>query len=36
MGITFLKLRIANPAHPRKTETLDFLIGTGAVYSVVP
>ena len=36
MGITFLKLKIANPAHPRKTETLEFLIDTGAPYSVVP
>jgi clan AA aspartic protease len=36
MGITFLKLRIANPARPRRGETLEFLIDTGAVYSVVP
>jgi clan AA aspartic protease len=36
MGITFLKLRVVNPARPRSAETLDFLIDTGAVYSVVP
>jgi len=36
MGITFLKLKVANPAHPRRTESLEFLIDTGAVYSVVP
>ena len=36
MGITFLKLKIANPGHPRTTETLEFLTDTGAVYSVVP
>jgi clan AA aspartic protease len=36
MGITFLKLKIANPAHSRKMETLEFVIDTGAIYSVVP
>jgi clan AA aspartic protease len=36
MGITFLKVRIANPAHPRRAETIEFLVDTGAVYSVVP
>lgn len=36
MRMTFLKLKVANPAHPRKTETLEFVIDTGAVYSVVP
>jgi clan AA aspartic protease len=36
MGITFLKLTITNPAQPRKSEALEFLIDTGAVYSVVP
>lgn len=36
MGITFLKLRVINPARPRNAETIEFLIDTGAVYSVVP
>lgn len=36
MGITFLKLRVANPARPRRAETIEFLVDTGAVYSVVP
>jgi clan AA aspartic protease len=36
MAITFLKLKVTNPARPRKAETLEFLIDTGAVYSVVP
>jgi clan AA aspartic protease len=36
MGITFLKLRVANPARLRSGEELEFLVDTGAVYSVVP
>lgn len=36
MGITFLKLQIANPARPSRKETLEFLVDTGAIYSVVP
>jgi len=36
MGLTFLKLRVINPARPRSAETLEFLIDTGAVYPVVP
>ncbi|MBI4515285.1 MAG: aspartyl protease family protein [Deltaproteobacteria bacterium] len=36
MGMTFLKLKVGNPARPRKTETMEFLIDTGALYSVVP
>ena len=36
MGITTLKLQVANPATPGKTETLEFIVDSGAVYSVVP
>ena len=36
MGITTLKLQVANPAYPGKTETLEFIVDSGAVYSVVP
>ena len=36
MGLTFLELEIANPANPAVTERLDFLIDSGAIYSVVP
>ncbi len=36
MGLTFLELEIANPANPAITEKLDFLIDSGAIYSVVP
>ncbi|TLY25587.1 MAG: aspartyl protease [Nitrospirae bacterium] len=36
MGLTFLELEIANPANPAVTEKVDFLIDSGAIYSVVP
>jgi len=36
MGLTFLEIEVANPAAPEKTEKVEFLIDSGAVYSVVP
>ena len=36
MGLTFLELEIGDPANPAVTERLDFLIDSGAIYSVVP
>ena len=36
MGITFLELQVASPANPEVTESLDFLVDSGAIYSVVP
>lgn len=36
MGLTSLRIEIANPANPKITEQLDFLIDSGAIYSVVP
>src|SRR3989304_2500683 len=36
MGLTTLEVEIANPAQPEVTEKLEFLIDSGAVYSVVP
>ena len=36
MGLTVLELEVGNPAEPDVTETLEFLIDSGAVYSVVP
>lgn len=35
-GITGLELEVGNPARPDDTRTLEFLIDSGAVYSVVP
>ncbi len=36
MGLTFIKVSIANPARPRRSTRLKFLIDSGAQYSVVP
>jgi predicted aspartyl protease len=36
MGLTILKVEVGNPASPERTETIEFLIDSGAVYSVVP
>ena len=36
MGLTTIELEIANVADPERTEKLDFLIDSGAIYSVVP
>ena len=36
MGLTYIAARIANPAKPRRTARLKFLVDSGAFYSVVP
>ncbi len=36
MGLTVLEIEVGNPAHPETTEKLEFLIDSGAIYSVVP
>ena len=36
MGITFVKVRVCNPASTRKSKECDFLVDSGAVYSVMP
>jgi clan AA aspartic protease len=36
MGLTFLPIEVASPANPDVTCALEFLIDSGAVYSVVP
>ena len=36
MGLTFLELEVANPARPDVREKLEFLIDSGAIYSVLP
>ncbi|MGO9275196.1 MAG: aspartyl protease [Terriglobia bacterium] len=35
MGLTVLQLEVANPANPEVTEKVEFLIDSGAIYSVV-
>lgn len=36
MGLTVLEMEVGNPANPEVTETVEFLIDSGAIYSVVP
>jgi clan AA aspartic protease len=36
MGLNILEIEIGNPANPELTEKLEFLIDSGAIYSVVP
>jgi clan AA aspartic protease len=36
MGLTVLEIEVGNPATPETTERIEFLIDSGAIYSVVP
>jgi len=36
MGLTILKVEVGNPAKPEVTEKVEFLVDSGAIYSVVP
>jgi clan AA aspartic protease len=36
MGLTVLRVEVGNPANPRVRETLEFLVDSGAIYSIVP
>lgn len=36
MGLTVLEVEVGNPARPGITEPIEFLIDSGAIYSVVP
>jgi predicted aspartyl protease len=36
MGLTVLEIDVANPANPKITKPVKFLIDSGAMYSVVP
>lgn len=36
MGLTVLEIGVGNPANPEVTEKVEFLIDSGAIYSVVP
>jgi clan AA aspartic protease len=36
MAITFLNVRVSNPADPQKGKVIEFLVDSGAVYSVMP
>ncbi len=36
MGLTVIEMEVGNPANPEVWEKLEFLIDSGAIYSVVP
>lgn len=36
VGLTVLKVKVGNPAKPKVTVELEFLVDSGAIYSVVP
>jgi len=36
MAITFVKVKVSNPARPKKVKALAFLVDSGAYYSVMP
>jgi len=36
MGVTYLKIKVTNPANPRKQLERRFLVDSGAIYSVLP
>ena len=35
MGLTVLEIEVGNPANPEVTERIEFLVDSGAIYSVV-
>ena len=36
MGLTFVKVRVGNPANGRRGEEVSCLVDSGAVYSLIP
>ena len=36
MGLTVLNIEVGNPSKPEATVPVEFLIDSGAIYSVVP
>lgn len=36
MGLTTIEIEVGNPANPEVTVSVEFLIDSGAIYSVVP
>jgi len=36
MGLTVLEVEVGNPANPEVTAKVEFLVDSGAIYSVVP
>ena len=36
MAITFIKVKVANMARPKRSRQYEFLVDSGAVYTVIP
>ncbi len=36
MGMTVVRMEVGNPARPEVTESLEFVVDSGAAFSVVP
>jgi clan AA aspartic protease len=36
VGLTYIEVKVANPADPAKATQIKFLVDSGAVYSLVP
>jgi predicted aspartyl protease len=36
VGLTVLNIEVANPSRPRRTVSVELLVDSGAIYSVVP
>lgn len=36
MAIVFLKVKVSNPSSPKKSKEFEFLVDSGAIYSVMP
>jgi len=36
MGVTYVEMEVASPAAPDQGETIEFLVDSGATYSIVP
>lgn len=36
MGLTTVEIEVGNPANPEVTEAVEFLVDSGAIYSIVP
>jgi|SRR5581483_8144824 len=36
MGVTFVDVKVSNPARPKKAAVYEMLVDSGAIYSVLP
>ncbi len=36
MGLTHVRVQVANPARPARRASIEFLVDSGALYSIVP